>query len=61
MQEKELGDSQAAIDALRGALESNARDGEALLELARLYEGEKLWADHLESVDALAGLAKGAD
>src|SRR5262249_33600637 len=54
--EHDLKDGFAAIDAYKGALVTNARDREALTELARLYESEKLWIDHLEMLDALAQL-----
>jgi tetratricopeptide (TPR) repeat protein len=53
LSERDLEDSFAAIDALKGILEANPADREALSELARLYEGEGLWADHLEALDAL--------
>ena len=56
--ERDLKDTFAAIDALKGILEANAADREALSELARLYEGEGLWADHLEALDALAQSAE---
>jgi tetratricopeptide (TPR) repeat protein len=58
--ERELKDVFAAIDAYKGALAADVKDVEAWTELSRLYQGERLWADHLEALDALAGLAPGA-
>ncbi len=57
--ETELHDTFAAIDAYKGALSVNGEDREALEAIARLYEGERLWADHLEALDALVPLAAG--
>jgi tetratricopeptide (TPR) repeat protein len=61
VQEEELHDTFAAIDAYKGVLSANAEDAEALTKIAKLYEGERLWADHLEAVDALAKLKQGAE
>ncbi|HEY7956264.1 MAG TPA: tetratricopeptide repeat protein, partial [Polyangia bacterium] len=55
--ERELHDPLAAIDAYRAALAADPTDRDALGELARLYEGERMWPDHLEALDALFGLA----
>ncbi len=63
VQEKELHDSEAAIEVLRGAVAgaegADPRDADAIAELARLYEGEKQWVEHLDALDALAALASG--
>jgi len=54
--EDKLSDSFEAIGAYKGALEANERDSEAVAALARLYEREGQWADHLEALDKLAAL-----
>jgi tetratricopeptide (TPR) repeat protein len=54
--EDQLSDSFEAIGAYKGALEENDRDSEAVAALARLYEREGQWADHLEALDKLAAL-----
>ena len=57
--EEKLGDSFEAIGAYKNALESNSRDVEALSALARLYEKENQWADHLDILDKLSALKDG--
>jgi tetratricopeptide (TPR) repeat protein len=53
--EKQLGDRQAAIEALRGVVMAGP-DREALVELARLYEAETQWVDVVEVLDQLAAV-----
>ncbi|HEY2747131.1 MAG TPA: hypothetical protein VGL86_21055, partial [Polyangia bacterium] len=57
LSEHELHDALAAIDAYKGILANDARDVEALEAVARLYAAEGLWADHLETLDALVEAA----
>ena len=58
--EHELHDALGAIDAYRGILVHEPRDVEALEAVARLYAAEGLYADHLESLDALVEAAAAA-
>jgi tetratricopeptide (TPR) repeat protein len=59
--EKDLRDTFAAIDQYKAVLTATPNDREALTEVARLYEGERLWSDHLEAIDALTELASGQE
>jgi tetratricopeptide (TPR) repeat protein len=61
IQEQELSDVFAAVDTYKAQLGADPKDREALAQLVRLYEGERLWSDHLEALDALAELAQGAE
>lgn len=56
VQERELHDVFGAVDTYKAALGDEPQDKEALVEVARLYAGEGLWADHLEALDALIAL-----
>jgi len=61
LQERDLRDVFAAIDVHKAQLAATPDDKQALAEVARLYEGEGLWQDHLEALDALADQSDGAE
>jgi tetratricopeptide (TPR) repeat protein len=59
--EEELDDPSAAIDTMRAVVEDESKDASALLELIRLLEQERRWAEELEALDALVHITSGGD